>query len=203
MATRKIQRPSPRRAAAARENGKKGGRPRKNRHVADFADLPQPPRNPVEIAHWMQRILAIEAWRIKRGRAHKELSQELRAYAYSMSKLLRPVIILVAADPDGAWWREASPDSRPDDYPPAVAYWLLLQLAGDVYRCIRGERTSGAEQRAIVTAYVKTLPPDTLHCAQQTIVGDMKAMAAQPGPEPKPSEEPKRGDEKRFQALSC
>lgn len=152
----------------------------------------------------MQRILAIDAWRIQQGRADAELSQELRSYSHAMSKLLRPVIILAAADPDGAWWRSASADSRPANDPPAVAYWLLLQLAAGVHQCVQDKPGSGAELRATVTAFVKTLPPDTLHDAQQAILGDIKALTSEFGPEPQPSEEAQHDDdEKRFQALSC
>jgi hypothetical protein len=186
--TDKPKQPSDKLVAAARANGKRGGRPRKDRHLADFAAVPTPPREPVQLAHWLQHILSIDAQRVRQRRASAALSRELRAYGYAMSKLTRPVIILAAADPDGAWWREASLDAAPINHPAGMAYWLLLALADGVHRCIRGEPDSGAELRATVAVFVKALPPDTLHDAQSRILGEMKQLEAQAGPALQPAE---------------
>ena len=197
MASRKL-------IEAARENGKKGGRPKKDRHYEDFAEVAEPPTHPVRIGYWLQRVIALDAQRIVEGHAVQQLSREIRAYTHAISKLLRPIIILAAADPDGDWWCEPCDEVPPaQDDPAAMAYWLLTQLTYSVLRCIRGEPHPGDALRSSVEAYVKAIPPDALYDAQRKVLAWAKEAKRSPGPQPQPAETPTRGDEERFQPIHC
>jgi hypothetical protein len=198
------RRRTPKQARAARENGKRGGRPRKNRHFEDFAELGAPPTHPLDLAHWMQRVVALDTGRIQADRADKELSKKLRGYAGAMSKLLMPTIMMTALDPDAAWREGVDADAPPPDDPLGAAYWLLLALAAGVDRLIRGEPDPhGGELKTSVAAYVKIMPPDVMFQAQRKLVRDRAALEADAGPQPQPSKEPENGREQRYQPLSC
>lgn len=84
------------RADAARENGKRGGRPKAEAFLVDFDELGPPPKHPLELARWMQRVLAIDMHRMVTGRAREKLSREIRATASAASKLIPPDIIVEA-----------------------------------------------------------------------------------------------------------
>ena len=180
-------RASSRRAQAARENGKKGGRPRKERYFGDFRDIPVPPAHPVDLGHWMQRIIALDAHRMRDGRNHEPLSKEIRGYTIAMSKLLRPIILLAGADVDGSWWRDP-PDKPPAaDDPVAMAYWILRELALSLHACVLGQAHSGAKLRTLVSAYVKAIPPDTLYDARDKVMEWTRRTKDAPGPTPQPA----------------
>lgn len=192
-----------RRAVASRRNGRLGSRPRLPRGFDDFADVAEPPAHPVKLGHWMQHILAIDAQRIHESRDHESLSQEIRGYTVAMSKLLRPIILLAAADPDGAWWRDPGDAPPPADDPVAMAYWLLRTLARGLYACVHGRAHQGGKLRATVSAYVKAIPPDTLYDARDKVTNWARALEQTPGPQPKPAETPTDGLEERYQPIHC
>lgn len=69
------------RRAAARENGKKGGRPRKHKYDQIFADLAEPPTgDPLETCLWAQSISARALFETVQGRGNRELNAEIRAF---------------------------------------------------------------------------------------------------------------------------
>lgn len=57
------------------------GRQRKERDLADFDSVADPPADPLERVAWAQAIVAIDLRRIVRGRADRTISQEIRASA--------------------------------------------------------------------------------------------------------------------------
>lgn len=183
------RRATPRQAAAARANGKKGGRPRKNRSVADFDGLPAPPRHPLELGYWIERVQAIDAMRIQHGRGDKVMSKSLRGYTDAMSKILPAAIMMAALEGDDASdWQEVDPDAPPPEHPFGVAYWMALNLAAGVERLIRGEPDpQGAELRAAAKCYVKIIPPDTKFAAKRTLKTEIAALNVSEGPTMEPT----------------
>ena len=151
----------------------------------------------------MQHILAIDAHRIHEDRGNKTLSQEIRGHTLAMSKLLRPIILLAAADLDGTWWRDPADTPPPADDPVASAYWLLRTLARSLHNCIHGRSHHGRELRATVSAYVKAIPPDTLYDARNTVTAWAKSLKQTSGPQPKPAESPVHGLEERYRPIHC
>ena len=65
----------------------------------------------------MQRILALDAWRLDYGRGDKELSKALRAYARAMSVLMGPAIMMAALEPERAWRRDVAWDRAIPEHP--------------------------------------------------------------------------------------
>ena len=200
--TETTPRASARKAAAARANGKKGGRPPRERRFEDFADVRAPPTHPVKLGHWMQRILALEVHRMRRGRDVETLSEEIRGYTIAMSKLLRPILLLAAADLEGAWWRSPPDELPPADDPVAMAYWLLCELALNLHSCIQGRDHPGAKLRKQVSAYVKAIPPDTLHDARDKVMQWSQETRAAPGPTPQPAN-PSAHVQERYRPIHC
>ena len=195
-------RPSSRRHRGA--NGAKGGRPRKQLDFSDFAEVPEPPRHPLKLGYWMQRILALDALRIEEGRGDKEVSQALRAYARAMSLIMTPAIMMAALDPEGDWRQGVDVDRPIPDHPFGVAYWFLLRLARGVMRVIQGKPDPhGEEQRAQASAYVKIIPPDVMFEAQRVLKEGREEMDADSGPELTPPREDVYGSEQRYRAISC
>ena len=190
--------------AASRENGKKGGRPRKLVDVSDFDEVTAPPRHPLKLGYWMQRILALDAWRIDHGRGDKELSKALRAYARAMSVLMGPAIMMAALEPEGEWRRNVDTDGPIPEHPFAVAYCFLLRLARGVERVIHGEPDpQGVEIRAQAGAYVKIIPPDVLFEAQRELKRDQDELDGDDGPRLTRPKEAPYGSEQRYRAISC
>ena len=79
---------TPAKGTTARTNGKKGGRPRKERHLEDFKDLGPPPLDPLQAASWVHRLLMIDLWRHVNDRGDIVLSSQLRATTTAMSKVM-------------------------------------------------------------------------------------------------------------------
>ena len=183
------RRPTPRQVAAARENGRKGGRPRKDRGVADFDDLPAPPRHPLELGYWIERVQAIDMMRIQHGRGDKVMSKSLRGYTEAMSKILPAAIMMAALEGDEASdWQEVDPTAPPPEHPFGVAYWMALNLAAGVERLIRGKPDpQGAELRAAAKVYVKIIPPDTKFAAMRTLKKAIAVLGVSEGPELQPT----------------
>lgn len=64
------------------------GRKAKPRHLEDFDAIPPPPaKDPLKRAAWAQRIVAIDMYRIVKGRANRTDSQEIRASARTIAVL--------------------------------------------------------------------------------------------------------------------
>ena len=197
-------RASARLVAAARENGKKGGRPRKRRDFGAFDGVESPPRHPLKLGYWMQRVLALDALRVDQGRGDKEVSKALRAYARAMSLIMTPAIMMAALEPDGDWRRAVDGDLAVPEHPFAVAYWFLLRLARGVERVIQGEPDpQGVEIRAHASAYVKIIPPDVMFEAQRRLKREIAELDTDGGPELTPPKEPANGSEQRYRAISC
>jgi len=79
---------SSRKAEAARTNGAKGGRPRKPTYEDVFADIDEPPDDPLAIVGWMQRVVATATQETIQGRGNRELNQEVRAFANVIARLV-------------------------------------------------------------------------------------------------------------------
>ena len=108
---------TPAKGKAARKNGSKGGRPRKERHLEDFRDLGPPPAEPLQSARWVHRLLMIDLWRHVNDRGDIVLSGQLRATTTAMSKVM-PLDAVVEAqrlieEEQGKLNQDAGPDMVP------------------------------------------------------------------------------------------
>ncbi|MFH0902756.1 MAG: hypothetical protein V2A73_19165 [Pseudomonadota bacterium] len=96
------------------------GRPR-NRlsHPEDFSTLGEPPMDdPLALADWVQRALAIDCWRMLRGRADHQHSQELRAFARTIAatggkRRIYQAERLLRADADRLRDKSSGPEPEP------------------------------------------------------------------------------------------
>jgi len=76
--------------------GRRPGRPRGRRNLDDFTELGPPPADPLELARWAQRALALDLHRALTGRDNRELSQTIRATANAIVRAL-PVDTVIEA----------------------------------------------------------------------------------------------------------
>lgn len=84
-------------AEAARENGKKGGRPKKELDLSAFEHCGEPPiGKPLELARWVQGVLAVDMFRMICGKADRLLSGDLRNTGRAIVQSLPPDIIAEA-----------------------------------------------------------------------------------------------------------
>jgi hypothetical protein len=107
---------SAKKARAARANGKKGGRPRKERSVEVYARAGAPPKDPLKLAEWMQQLLGISMHRIATdpNMPEDQRRAELRATARAANSLtprvrLRRAERALAKDKESQQDVEASP----------------------------------------------------------------------------------------------
>lgn len=88
---RKVSKPK------SRENGKLGGRPKKEVLLHEFEDIGPPPiGKPLELARWVQSVLAVDMYRMINGTAKDELSTSLRNTGRAIVQSLPPDIIAEA-----------------------------------------------------------------------------------------------------------
>ena len=81
----------------SRENGKLGGRPKKEVLLHEFETIGPPPiGKPLELARWVQSVLAVDMYRMINGTAKDELSTSLRNTGRAIVASLPPDIIAEA-----------------------------------------------------------------------------------------------------------
>lgn len=91
---RKIRHTTPARAAAARANGARGGRPKAKLPEESIARLGPPPTDdPFALVRWHAACLAEVQWLAMRGEIGSDLASSLRAGAGTAARLLPPDIV--------------------------------------------------------------------------------------------------------------
>ena len=81
---------TPKKAAAARANGKEGGRPVEHSYFTIFAKLKNPEniKDPLELCRWAQKINAIALFQTVRGHGSPTLNAEIRASSKVIAALI-------------------------------------------------------------------------------------------------------------------
>lgn len=157
------------RAEASRENGRKGGRPRANLYLSDFAALGAPPRDVLQLFRWFAACALVELDRAKKGRTHSVFTGEVRATVAATRALHSPVTRAAALELVEADGIEASdPPPVADGQELIAAVWVVRQLADHLAAVVTTESTRDLKRLATVGATVRQLarawsqadPPD-------------------------------------------
>jgi hypothetical protein len=69
---------------ASRENGKLGGRPKKDRKLEEYTACGPPPEDLLDRVGWMNKLLAVDTWHVILRVAEPGMSGELRANLRAM-----------------------------------------------------------------------------------------------------------------------
>jgi hypothetical protein len=157
------------RAEAARENGRKGGRPRAKLHIDDFEQLGAPPVEVLALFRWFAAVTLVEIERAKRSRSHKVLTEEIRATVSATRGLHGPVTRAAAlelVETDAVKAENPAPTGPGEELVAAV--WVARQLAAHLWACLIEPDTAALKQRAATGAIIRQLarawamadPPD-------------------------------------------
>lgn len=167
---------------------RKRGRPRKQGHLDDFAQVGPPPREDVlAIGRWLQRVVAITAHQAREGRGSRDTRHAIRTSCKAAARLLPSAMTARALGlADLGDDSPIDPDGPPPDDPLQVNDWFLLNLVDDVHRQITGcaDDKISAEWRLASSAAVKVWPPDLMVEAGRILREELARGESVDGPAP-------------------
>lgn len=149
------------------------GRPKKDSGHEDFSDVGPPPDDPLYLAYWLQRVIAICSHQARSRRGTVRGRTSIRASCSAAARLLPAAILYQRLVLDGyaADVGDIKIDEAPPESPFGITLWFLGNICRDIERQIagRGVKSVSQEWRQGSSAAARALPPDVLVQAKRMV----------------------------------